>query len=87
MVAPNRAIKTQGRAKTVQVLDAAGTPQTRTVQVGLSNDTLTEIVSGLQAGDKVVIPATGTAAVSAGVGGVALGGLAGGPPAGGPRPG
>ncbi len=60
---PNRAIKTQGRTKTVQVLDASGKTETRTVQTGVSNDQFTEIVSGLQAGEKVVIPTTSTAPI------------------------
>ena len=76
VLAPNRAIKTQGQNKTVQVLTAAGATETRQVTVGLSNDQNTEILSGLQAGDKVLITGTTTAAVSAtgpgGVSGVAL---------------
>jgi RND family efflux transporter MFP subunit len=62
VVAPNRAIKTQGQTKTVLVLDAEGKTETRQVRAGLSNDQSTEITSGLHAGEKVVIPATSTAA-------------------------
>jgi HlyD family secretion protein len=65
VMAPNRAIRTQGQARTVQVLDANGRMETRQVQVGLSNDQFTEIISGLQPGDKVVIPTTGTSTTAA----------------------
>jgi macrolide-specific efflux system membrane fusion protein len=86
VVAPNRAVKTQGRNKTVEVLDADGKSETRQVQTGLANDTLTEIVSGLQAGDKVVIPGTTTAAARVGgLGGAAAFGGGPGGGFGGPR--
>jgi multidrug efflux pump subunit AcrA (membrane-fusion protein) len=80
LLAPNRAIKTQSGAKTVQVLDATGTATTRPVQVGLSSDASSEITGGLQPGERVVIPTTSTAAVRLG----GPGGIAG---AGGPPPG
>jgi multidrug efflux pump subunit AcrA (membrane-fusion protein) len=83
VLAPNRAIKTQGQNKTVQVQTAAGTTETRAVKVGLSNDQMTEITSGVQAGDKVVIAGTTTAAVSPTGAVPGVGALAGtgGPPA------
>lgn len=85
---PNRAIKTVSRVKTVQVVDATGKTETRTVQTGLASDQFTEIISGLQAGDKVVIPTTTTASVAAVVPGLTTGatgtGALGGAPAGGP---
>jgi HlyD family secretion protein len=62
LVVPNRAVRTQGRAKTVDVLDADGKTTTRPVQTGLANDQVTEVLSGLQPGDRVVIPTTTTAA-------------------------
>ncbi|MDP2728675.1 MAG: efflux RND transporter periplasmic adaptor subunit [Dehalococcoidia bacterium] len=71
----NRAIKTQGRNRTVQVLLPNGTTETRTIQIGMSGDTNTEATSGLQEGDKVVIPTTST--TSRGVPGA--GGLGGAP--------
>jgi macrolide-specific efflux system membrane fusion protein len=46
------------------VLDTEGKTETRQVQTGVSNDQFTEIVSGLQAGDKVVVPTTATASVA-----------------------
>jgi macrolide-specific efflux system membrane fusion protein len=85
LVAPNRAIRTQGQTKTVQVVDASGTAETRQVRTGLGNDQSTEIVSGLQAGDKVVIPTTGTAAVASVPGVAGLTGVSGVPGAGPPR--
>ena len=62
VVVPNRALRTQGRTRTVEVLSAEGKGEQRQVQVGVSNDQLTEILGGLQPGDKVVIPTTTTAA-------------------------
>jgi HlyD family secretion protein len=46
------------RAATVQVPDpsAPGGRRTISVTVGISNGTRTEILSGLQAGDRVVLP-------------------------------
>src|SRR5262249_29699246 len=55
---PSGAAPRQGANRVVQVLAADGTTETHTVQVGLTNDTSTEIVSGLDAGDKVVLPST-----------------------------
>ena len=43
---------------------------TRQVQTGLANDQMTEILGGLQPGDRVVIPATTTAAANARVPGL-----------------
>ena len=81
VVVPNRALKTQGRNRTVEVLLADGKTEQRTVQVGLANDQQTEVLNGLQPGDRVVIPGTTTAAPR--LGGAGGGGFAGGPPAGG----
>ncbi|HET6319122.1 MAG TPA: efflux RND transporter periplasmic adaptor subunit, partial [Chloroflexota bacterium] len=82
VVVPNRAIKTQGRNRTVEVMLADGKTEQRTVQVGLANDQQTEILSGLQPGDRVVLPTTTTAAPRVGgpggLGGGGFGGPAGG---------
>ena len=59
LLVPNRAIRTQGRERIVQVL-VNGQAETRTVQTGLSNDTMTEIADGLKEGDQVVISSTST---------------------------
>jgi macrolide-specific efflux system membrane fusion protein len=76
IVAPNRAIRSAGQTRTVEVVDAEGKSSTRTVQVGLASVQLTEIVSGLQPGDKVAVPAP-TTTVSSGAARVP--GLTGGP--------
>ncbi|MDP2662571.1 MAG: efflux RND transporter periplasmic adaptor subunit, partial [Dehalococcoidia bacterium] len=60
LLVPNRAIKTQGRNKTVQALLPDGTTETRTIQTGMTGDTNTEVTGGLQEGEKVVIPTTTT---------------------------
>jgi hypothetical protein len=79
LLVPNRALRTQGRNRTVEVLDAEGKTSTRQVQVGMTSEQMTEILGGLQPGDKVVIPTTTTAAPR--VGGI---GGPGGPVPGGP---
>lgn len=54
IVVPNSAIKKQGNTNYVQVMNGGSTPTQVNVEVGAANNTETEIVSGLQAGDKVV---------------------------------
>lgn len=54
LTVPSSAVKTQGSNTYVQMLDAAGVPQNKSVVVGISNDTSTEIISGLSEGDEVV---------------------------------
>ncbi|HZK66043.1 MAG TPA: efflux RND transporter periplasmic adaptor subunit, partial [Chloroflexota bacterium] len=86
VLVPNRAVKTQGRNKVVEV-KAGEKSEIRTVQVGSSNDQMTEIVSGLAAGDQVVIPTTTTSGTNTnarvpGMGGVPGVGGGNGPPPG-----
>lgn len=54
ILVPNSAVKTQNGGSYVQVLDNGQIPQNKNVEVGLSNDTQTEIISGISAGEKVV---------------------------------
>jgi len=61
LMVPNSAVKTQGAEKYVQVL-INGVPQIKTVTVGLANNTSTQILSGLNAGDQVITQ-TNTSAV------------------------
>jgi RND family efflux transporter MFP subunit len=61
VVVPNRALRTQGRARTVEVMGADGKAEPRPVQTGMANDQMTEIIGGLQPGERVVIPSTTTA--------------------------
>jgi HlyD family secretion protein len=77
IVVPSRAIKTVQRNKTVDVQTADGKTETRPVQVGLANDSQTEIVVGLTAGERVILPTTAVRSVATG-GGPPMGG--GGPP-------
>jgi RND family efflux transporter MFP subunit len=53
LLVPNTAVKTQGNIKYVQIL-VNGAPQQKIVTTGLSDDTNTEIVTGISEGDKVV---------------------------------
>lgn len=79
LVVPNRAVRTQGRARTVEVMVADGKTEQRQVQVGMTNDQLTEILEGVREGELVVIPTTTTATVRV----PGFGGGFGGPPGGG----
>ncbi|HOX10624.1 MAG TPA: efflux RND transporter periplasmic adaptor subunit [Candidatus Moranbacteria bacterium] len=53
IIVPNSAVKSQNGKSYVQILKGQ-TPENITVEVGLSNDTQTEIVSGIKVGDSVV---------------------------------
>lgn len=99
LLVPNSAIKAQGDIHVVEILDSsigvtqgndsiesAIPPRQQEVRVGLSNDTSTEIVSGLSEGDVIVtrtitasnISAASTAPSLFGTGGRAGGGATGG---------
>ncbi len=57
LLVSNSAIKSSGNTNYVEILDeiASSTlPRQQTVEIGLSNDSVTEIVNGLKEGDKVV---------------------------------
>jgi multidrug efflux pump subunit AcrA (membrane-fusion protein) len=84
LLVPNRAVRTQGRERVVEVMVGEST-EMRQVQVGSANEQFTEIVSGLQEGDTVVIPVTSTTAprTNFGVPGTGGGGM--GVPSGGVR--
>jgi len=81
LVVPNRAVSLDRatRSSVVKRVKADGTTETVTVEIGLRGTTLTEIRSGLAAGDQVEIAAT-TAAPAGGQQqpGVAIPGLGGG---------
>jgi RND family efflux transporter MFP subunit len=52
----NSALKTQGNKTYVEVLNnGAKTPEQRNIEIGSANNTETEIVSGINAGDNVVV--------------------------------
>ena len=53
LLVPNSAIKSNGNGQYVEVL-TNNMPQSQSVETGLSNDTITEIISGLQEGEQVV---------------------------------
>jgi macrolide-specific efflux system membrane fusion protein len=55
------AVTTSGSQHTVTVLAGNGTTETRTVRIGVEGDDAYEIVSGLTAGERVVVPAATTA--------------------------
>ncbi len=92
LIVPNGAIKTQGDASYVEMFDEPFTnpsnqgvtssmpPRQQIVEVGISNDTSTEITSGLKESDQIIIrtlttsAATSTQAPSIFRGGTGLGG-------------
>ncbi len=57
LVIPNRAVHTDGERRYVNVLEGNKVVE-RTVTVGVSDDKNTEITSGLNPGDQVVVPST-----------------------------
>ncbi len=59
LLVPNRAIKLSGRQRTVTVLKD-GKPTVVDVTLGMSGDTESEVTSGLNEGDVVVVPQTTT---------------------------
>ena len=52
---PRQMIFTAGEKHFVYVLGEDGLPQVRWVEIGLSGDSLTEIVSGLSEGEDVIV--------------------------------
>ena len=95
LMVPNSAVKSQGSGHYVEILDnGSSTPRQQPVNIGIANDTDTEITSGLNEGDTVVTqtinpgsssqqstPASGFGGLGGGrAGGFGGGGLAGGRP-------
>lgn len=60
---PNAAIKTQNEKSTVQVL-IGQVPESRTVEIGVANSTMTEIASGIKTGENVVTQTIASDAVT-----------------------
>lgn len=54
VMVPNSAVKLEGDRNVVEVLNSGDSPQQVAVEIGATNDSDTEIVSGVKAGDKVV---------------------------------
>lgn len=76
LLAPNSAIKSSAGVSYVQILDATGQPQNLPVQVGVANDTDTEITGGLIEGQQVIIQIiTSGATTAASPNGSAAGGF------------
>lgn len=82
LAVPNTAVKTKDGAKYVVVLGQGGATANKPVKVGLSDDSYTEIKSGITAGEAVLTGSVTTSSTSSPRGGFITGG---GPPgAGGP---
>ncbi len=58
LLVPTKAIKTAGPNNVVQVIETDGTIQPRTIQIGDTNGTYTEVTSGLTEGEKVQVQTT-----------------------------
>lgn len=68
IIVPSSAVKIQGTGYYVEILED-NSPVKKTVETGLSNDTMTEIVSGIEEGTDVIVQtttATGTSSSSGG---------------------
>lgn len=80
LLVPNSAVKSEAGGRYVQQLDALGNPIHISVQIGDSNDTMTEIISGLNEGDKIVTQTISAAVTTSATasGGVPAGGFTGG---------
>lgn len=84
LTVPNRAIVRQGRDRFVDVQTPSTETQRKKVEVGMANDEATEITSGVNEGDAVIIPQTAArASVPGGAGAAGLGAIGGGRPPGG----
>lgn len=59
VLVPNRALRSLGDSPAVEVLAPDGKRTVRPVRTGLANEDYTEIISGVAAGDLVVLPKTG----------------------------
>jgi macrolide-specific efflux system membrane fusion protein len=78
---PSSAVKTDNGAKYVLVVDGAGNTRRKTVKIGVSDDTYTQITEGITGGTIVVTSSETTATTGASRGGGPFGG---GPGGGGP---
>jgi HlyD family secretion protein len=73
LTVPNRAVKTVNKQKVVTLFKNGQQVQVP-VQVGLSSDTATAIISGVNEGDVVVLGTTTATTTSGGMGGPGVGG-------------
>ena len=64
LAVPAAAVGGERDAWTVRVLDAAGVPSTRSVEIGLATPTLVEITSGVTEGEEVIVGTTADRAQS-----------------------
>lgn len=81
LVVPNSALKNDARGSYVEIL-VNGAPQRHAVEIGISNNSETEIVSGLNVGDAVITqtidPNVMTSTTGSAAGGIRIPGLGGG---------
>jgi macrolide-specific efflux system membrane fusion protein len=76
---PNAAVRAVGTRHQVTVETATNATEVRFVEVGVEGDTFTEITSGVEEGDQVVIVTTTTGTTTGGTGGIGgFGGFGGG---------
>ncbi|MDP2951040.1 MAG: HlyD family efflux transporter periplasmic adaptor subunit [bacterium] len=65
LLVPNSALKAQGEAQYVEIPGTGGsTPTTKQVETGLSNETKTEVLSGLSEGDIIISQTISTTAAT-----------------------
>ena len=68
LMIPSRAISRQGRTTTVQIVKGTAT-EAQTVQIGITDGTNTEVTSGLNEGDQVMIQSIAATPRTGGIGG------------------
>ena len=55
LAVPNMAVKKQNNQYIVNVLNDKGQPEIREIQIGIQNDSLTEVKTGLKEGERVIV--------------------------------
>jgi RND family efflux transporter MFP subunit len=78
-------VQAPGQPSQVRVLAADGSSEIRAIRIGLANDQSTEVISGLDEGEQVVLPTTTARASVPGAGNLGTTGGFGAAPAGAPR--
>ena len=82
IIVPSSAVKNEGNVNYVEILNNGSKPEQKIVQLGISNGIETEIINGINFGDKVVTqkinPENLTSAQNSGSSGLRIPGVSGG---------
>ena len=74
LVVPSSAITRRGQAATLTVLQADGTRVITPIETGVVGDSTTEVTSGVNEGDRILLPTLNSSTRTGGGGGVFGGG-------------